>query len=165
MSDIHISLRPFEERDAEAIIDLLLDEQVKKCYMIPDFPTRQAARPLFDRMAQLSREESRFVRVICLDGNAIGILNDVDMDGQAVEVGYALLPQHWGRGYATEALTQAMRQLFDRGFETVKAAAFEQNPASLRVMEKAGMTPTGQTEQVAYRGVDHRCICYEKNKN
>jgi RimJ/RimL family protein N-acetyltransferase len=58
-----------------------------------------------------------------------------------------------------------MEALFDRGFETVKAAAFEENTASFRVMEKAGMVKTTQAEEIQYRGKNHRCIYYEKNKN
>ena len=164
MNDANIFLRPFCEADAEAIIDLLLDEQVKQTYMIPDFPDRAAARPLFDRLLELSHHEHRFVRAICVAGKAVGLVNDVDISGREVELGYALLPTCWGRGYATAALKVAIDALLARDFDTVKAAAFETNPASRRVMEKAGMVPTGRTEEVAYRGVTHRCLCYEKKK-
>ena len=160
-----VTLRPFVEKDAEAIIDLLMDEQVKKTYMIPDFATRQAARPLFDRLRQLSQLEVRFVRSICLDGQSIGMINDVDISGAEVELGYALLPAYWGRGCATAALKMAMEALFTQGFERIKAAAFEENTPSLRVMEKAGMVKSGQTEEIQYRGKTCRCICYMKNKN
>ena len=159
-----VTLRPFEERDSEAIIDLLMDVQVKKTYMIPDFATRQEAQPLWNRLMQLSHEENRFVRAICVGDEAIGLINDVEQSGEAVEVGYALLPQHWGRGYAAAALKLAMEALFARGFETVKASAFEENTPSMRVMEKAGMLPTGQTETVSYRGENKLCICYEKTR-
>ena len=165
MNDANISLRPFGEADAEAIIDLLLDEQVKQTYLIPDFSDRAAARPLFDRMAQLSQAEDRFVRAICVEGKAVGLINDVDISGREVELGYALLPACWGRGYATAALKVAIEAMFARGFTKVKAAAFEENAASLRVMQKAGMIPTGGTEQVTYREKIYTCICYEININ
>ena len=160
-----VTLRPFTDDDAEAVIDLLMDHRVKQTYMLPDFATRAAAKPLFDRLMALSHDESRFVRAISADGKAVGMLNDVDISGGEVEVGYAVASQHWGRGYATEALKAAMESLFDRGFETVKAAAFEENAASFRVMEKAGMVKSGQTEEIQYRGKKHHCIYYEKNKN
>ena len=164
MPNLNISLRPFEERDSEAIIDLLMDVQVKKTFMIPDFATRQEAQPRWNRLLQLSREDGRFVRAICVADEAVGLLNDVEQSGEAVEVGYALLPQHWGRGYAAAALKLAMEALFAQGFETVKASAFEENAPSMRVMEKAGMVPTGQTETVSYRGENKICICYEKTR-
>ena len=156
-----VTLRPFEERDGEAMLDLLLDPQVKETYMIPDFATRQAARPLWERLLKLSREETRFVRAICVGDKAVGVINDVDITGDELELGYALLPEHWGRGYATAALKIAVADLFAWGFQTVKAAAFEDNIASMRVMEKAGMVLTGQTESVFYRDKERLCICYE----
>ena len=79
-------------------------------------------------------------------------------------MGYALLPGYWGRGYTTSALKEALKTLFARGFETVKAAAFEENHASLRVMEKAGMHPNGETENVEYRGTNHLCRYCEIKK-
>ena len=164
MPNLNISLRPFEERDSEAIIDLLMDVQVKKTFMIPDFATRQEAQPRWNRLLQLSHEEDRFVRAICVGNEAIGLINDVERSGDEVELGYALLPQHWGRGYATQALKLGMEAFFARGFQTVKAAAFEENVPSMRVMEKAGMVPTGQTETVSYRGENKLCICYEKTR-
>jgi RimJ/RimL family protein N-acetyltransferase len=160
-----VTLRPFEEADAQAVVDILMDEQVQKTYMVPDFASRENAKQLFDRLMTLSHEESRFVRAISADGKAVGMLNDVEISGGEVEVGYAVASRHWGRGYATRALKAAMESLFDRGFEKVKAAAFEENAASFRVMEKAGMVKTAQTEEICYRGKNHRCIYYEKNKN
>ena len=164
MNDPNISLRPFASSDADSMIDLLLDEQVKKTYMVPDFASREAAKPLFDRLLELSHSENRFVRAISVEGKAVGMINDVGISGREIELGYALLPAHWGRGYATEALKAAMENLFAAGFETVKAAAFEENAPSLRVMEKAGMVKTEQTEEIEYCGRNHHCIYYEKKK-
>lgn len=58
-----------------------------------------------------------------------------------LDFGYALLPEYWGQGYATEAL----RAILSLGFERfpVQAIAGEcdaANLASARVMEKAGMS-------------------------
>ena len=164
MNDPNISLRPFASSDADSMIDLLLDEQVKKTYMVPDLASREAAKPLFDRLLELSHSENRFVRAISVEGKAVGMINDVGISGREIELGYALLPAHWGRGYATEALKAAMENLFAAGFETVKAAAFEENAPSLRVMEKAGMVKTEQTEEIEYCGRNHHCIYYEKKK-
>ena len=138
-----VMLRPFTSDDADSLIDILMDEKVKQTYMLPDFAARADAKPLVERLVALSQAEDRFVRGISVDGRTVGMINDVDISGGAVEVGYAIDSRHWGRGYATEALKAAMESLFDRGFETVKAAAFEENAASFRVMEKAGMTFEG----------------------
>ena len=64
------------------------------------------------------------------------------------------------RGYGTEALRLTLDALFARGFETVRAGFFEENAASRRVMEKNGMTPTGEEETIDWRGASHRCLYY-----
>ena len=53
-----------------------------------------------------------------------------------------------------------MSALFSEGFSAVKAGAFSENAASIRVMEKCGMTKTGETEQIEYRGKTHTCVYY-----
>ena len=48
----------------------------------------------------------------------------------------------WGRGYATEALLGVLAHAFGAlGLGRAHACYFVRNPASRRVMEKAGLTP------------------------
>ena len=58
-------------------------------------------------------------------------------------------------------LTEVIKELFAMGFTVVKAGAFEENPASMRVMEKSGMHRIQQEDTIEYRGKVHRCINYE----
>ena len=53
-----------------------------------------------------------------------------------------------------------MEWLWRHGFRKVIAGAFEENRASLRVMEKCGMTLQPETEDIDYRGKIHRCVYY-----
>ena len=46
----------------------------------------------------------------------------------------------------------------------VYAGAFAENPASLRVMQKAGMTLMDKTEDLEYRGKTHHCIFYASER-
>ena len=61
-----------------------------------------------------------------------------------VEFGYVLARAHWGKGYMTEALTALVDWSLAQP-EIWRASAFcdSENPASARVMEKAGMTFEG----------------------
>lgn len=60
--------------------------------------------------------------------------------GSSAELGWAIDPAYAGRGYATEASTEAVRLAFDHiGVRRVTASAFADNAASIRVMEKIGM--------------------------
>lgn len=59
------------------------------------------------------------------------------------EVGYVLHPDYWGRGIVTEALRAVIDFAFTHGLNRVEAVHAVENPASGRVMEKAGMAYEG----------------------
>jgi RimJ/RimL family protein N-acetyltransferase len=92
------------------------------------------------------------------DGILVGFLNDVEIADGAIELGYVVHPDHWNKGCATAALTLAIEELFRRGFREVVCGAFEENPASLRVMEKTGMAPLEKIDEIDYRGKVRRCL-------
>jgi ribosomal-protein-alanine N-acetyltransferase len=69
----------------------------------------------------------------------IGLERLTDVHRGVAEIGYWLAEEHWGKGFATEALVAATAHAF--GFldlERLEAAVFEWNAASCRVLEKAG---------------------------
>ncbi|PYT12806.1 MAG: GNAT family N-acetyltransferase [Acidobacteria bacterium] len=81
---------------------------------------------------------------IAIGGEAvggIGLTLKNDIWRRSAEIGYWLREEHWGRGIATEAA----RAMVDHAFAALSitrlyAGAFEWNPASMRVLEKAGFT-------------------------
>lgn len=155
-----IKLSPLSDEDKEPVIDILTNDTVKKTYMLPDFPSRAEAEGLFYRLKALSRQEGRYVRGIYLRETLIGFLNDVEVDGDGVELGWVVHPDHHNKGYATRAVTRAVEELFALGYTEVIAGAFVENPASIRVMEKSGMTLLDRTEEIEYRGEVHHCVYY-----
>jgi RimJ/RimL family protein N-acetyltransferase len=59
----------------------------------------------------------------------------------AVEVGWRLARQHWGRGYATEAAKAALEFGFDKvGLEEIVSFTVPANLRSRRVMDRLGMS-------------------------
>jgi RimJ/RimL family protein N-acetyltransferase len=77
----------------------------------------------------------------------------------AVEVGWRLHPDHWGRGLATEGGAASLRYGFEKlGLDRIIAIAMPDNVASLRVMAKLGMVEALQTWD-AERNVPH--VVYE----
>ena len=159
-----LEIRPISFADKERVIDLVTNETAGKTYMFPKFECREAAEALFRRLVTLSGDDSRYVAGVYLDGSFIGMTNAVEIKGTQVEMGYAYLPEYYNRGYATEAFRGTIDYLFSRGFETVLAGAFAENPASLRVMEKCGMTKQDYTEEIEYLGATHTCIYYAISK-
>jgi len=154
-------LRPFEEDDFEQAYEMFTSPKVNATYMLPDYPDRESAKKTFDLFFSLSRREDRIVYAVSLNGLLIGFLNDCGIEGESVELGYVIHPDHWRCGYATEALTAVIAELFRMGFSRVQAAHAVQNPASGRVMQKSGMIKTGKTETIEYRGAEHLCLYYE----
>ena len=66
------------------------------------------------------------------------------IDWPGVEVGWALHPQHWGKGYATEAVRAMIDHVFsDTDAEAIQSAARVTNPPSRRVLEKCGFQWSG----------------------
>lgn len=61
----------------------------------------------------------------------------------AVELGYWIAREHWGRGFATEAAVALIDIARTLGLERLEASYFADNPASGRVLEKLGFCPTG----------------------
>lgn len=154
----HIFLGPIGEAHRESVLDILTSAAVAETYMLPMYASREEAAPLFGRLADLSREENRFVRGIFLGNKLVGFLNDVEIEHGSIELGYAIHPDFWGRGYATGALRLAIGDLFKKGYREVVCGAFAENTASLRCMEKAGMVPLAKTDEIEYRGKLHRCV-------
>ena len=161
MEPNQITLRPFQEEDQTQILETVTSNQVNQTYMLPDFETQKAAIPLFNRLMNTSLDPNRFVRCISLDGKAIGFLNDVETVDNVMELGYVIHPAYHNRGFMTQALKLAIRELFDRQLAAVTCGAFEHNKASQRVMEKAGMQLIDKTEDIEYRGKTHLCVFYQ----
>ena len=157
-----IRLASLRAADLETMLDILTNDCVKQTYMLPDFPSREDAVPLFQKLVGLSGDSRRFVRGIYSDETLVGFLNDVEIENGAIELGYVIHPRFQGNGYATEALGIAIGELFHLGFQAVITGAFRQNAASIRVMEKNGMTRTEKTEPIDYRGKTHICVYYTK---
>lgn len=96
---------------------------------------------------------SNFAMVV--DGVAVGGIGvelGTDVFSKSAEIGYWLGEPFWGRGIATEAL----RAVTDYAFATfdiirLEAGVFAWNPASARVLEKAGYTLEGRMRQAVVK--------------
>jgi [ribosomal protein S5]-alanine N-acetyltransferase len=68
----------------------------------------------------------------------------VDADTESAELGYWIAKPYWNCGYATEVARTLISYGFDGlGLHRVMARHFTDNPASGRVMQKAGMQYEG----------------------
>ena len=157
-------LKPFCEGDEDAVLRIITDERVAKTFMVPEIRSAEEGRKVFAALLKLSNTEGRCLLGIFLEDTLLGFINDVDISGKSVELGWAVHPNFQGQGYATEAAEALINKLFCEGFEEIRAGAFEGNDASFRVMEKLGMRRTSFEESIDYRGEKHRCIYYAIKK-
>ncbi|MCV0429887.1 MAG: GNAT family N-acetyltransferase [Roseibium sp.] len=79
-----------------------------------------------------------------LEGQMIGGLGFKKLQ-ETPEIGYWLGRPYWGKGFMTEALTAAIKWLFQNSdHERLACEAMTDNPASLKVMEKTGFCQVGE---------------------
>lgn len=139
-------LRPIEPEDAAAIFaGYAQDPEVVR------FLIWRAHRTLADTEAYIAgclaappQSERAYVLIGRADARLLGAFALRRPEAYRLDCGYALARSHWGRGLMTEALTAvadwAMRE---EAIWRIGAVCDVANPASARVMEKAGMQCEG----------------------
>ena len=157
-------LKPYDDNDEDTMIELLTNEKIKETFMIPDFNTKDEVVSMFKKLQEFSCSQNHYEVGIYKDDYLIGFINDVYMDEVKIELGYVIHPDFHSKGYATEALTAAIDDLFEKGFKEVMAGAFETNKSSCRVMEKCGMKLIDKEEDICYQGKLQHCIYYSIKK-
>ena len=150
-----LTLRPFLESDYQKAVELFKDPTVYATYMLPDLKTEEESRKLFNYFQKASNDLNAFVYAVSYQNAFVGFINHVTKDEESIEVGYCIHPEYQNRGFATEAFKRAIEELFRIGYRKIRAGHFRENPASRRVMEKAGLTPIELVETINYRGSDH----------
>ena len=153
-------IRPFLAEDEEIMLRLLTDSKIKETFMIPDFDCREQVLRLFLRYQDLSLSPDRIAGAIVLDDRLIGFFNDTGIKDGYIELGYVIDPAFHNQGYMTEALKAVIDHLLQQEFEQIITGAFARNPASVRVMEKCGMTKMDKVDSIEYRGVSEPCVYY-----
>jgi RimJ/RimL family protein N-acetyltransferase len=113
--------------------------------MDPD-ATRMAAFPARDRkafMAHWSRilaDETVITKTILFDGHVAGNVVSFVQSGEQ-EVGYWVGKEYWGRGVATQALSEFLGHVETR---PLYAHVARHNIASIRVLQKCGFRISGE---------------------
>lgn len=133
-------LRPFEPRDGDAFIDAWADESYASLLLTRTM-NESEVREMVRRRTQPG------------DGHFVGLV--VEHDGEVVgdsililqgtglsegEIGWTILPQHAGRGYATEAARAVLHLGFEHyGLRRIVANLDARNDRSAALCERLGM--------------------------
>lgn len=147
-----LTLRPLVPDDAEDYAVMRFHPEVAK-WLPPakDTDPLTAVHATIERFSAAWRDDGYSPWGVFRDGRLIGHagLNHVP-EFDATEVLWALHPEAWGKGYATEVAKAAL----DFGFRTVGldlifAITLESNAASRAVMKRIGLT---YRKRVKYKG-------------
>ena len=137
-----LALRPWRTGDEDALVRPANNRKVW-LNLRDRFPHPYTLRDARDWLARRAADaDPRSDLAIEHGGEAIGGIGLMPMTDVArfnAEVGYWLGEPFWGRGFAAEALKGFTAYVFDHfPVERLEAWIFATNPASGRVLEKAG---------------------------
>jgi RimJ/RimL family protein N-acetyltransferase len=97
--------------------------------------------------------ENYFLLIETLDGVPVGSLNTHGADrlNRRFEYGIHIGREHWGKGYAADAIKVICRFMFaERGYNKVNAWVYSFNERSKKMHEKLGMVHEGTSRQTHF---------------
>jgi len=138
-------LRPWREEDFEPFAELNADPRVMECF--PSVLSREKSNELAKKISFKIKEQGWGLWAVSVPGAAyfIGFIGLSAPSFKAhftpaVEVGWRLSYDYWGRGYATERAKAAIKYGFEKlGLEEIVSFTAEQNHRSISVMKRIGM--------------------------
>lgn len=147
LSTSRLRLEPYQDSHFEGLLALNSDPVVMHFIEPPETADDVrmqilTATMLWERLghsrwAVIDRETQQLVGA----GNIQHLYED---EANPLEVGWRLRPEHWGKGFATEAGHAMLRFAFDHlKVPEIYAVADPENHASHRVMQRLGMRYVG----------------------
>lgn len=153
-SDHTISLRTLEPGDVQNVVSLANNPKIA-ANLRDAFP-----HPYTEKDAEAFIEAARsanppFRFAIEKDGHYVGNIAlhvQDDVYQKSAEIGYFVGEPYWGQGIGTEAV----KLIVDYGFTTlgvqrIFAGVFSTNPASARLLEKAGFSFEGASKNAVFK--------------
>ncbi|MDR3051087.1 MAG: GNAT family N-acetyltransferase [Oscillospiraceae bacterium] len=152
LPDLHtprLLLRKVNAGDAQDLFDYGRDPEVARHVLWDAYRTEADARMYVRYLQRQYRADqpSSWGIVYKPEDRMIGTVGFMwwNHDHNAAEIGYSLSRAYWNQGIMTEALPPVLRFGFEQmDLHRIEAQHECDNPASGRVMEKAGMTCEGR---------------------
>lgn len=171
-----ILLRPWSEEDAETLYRYASDPEVGPRAGWPPHKSVEESLEIIRTIFHSDHIWAIVLKDAGGDGEPIGCMgymvhgeSNIDIGENDAEVGYWVARPYWNRGICTEALRMIIDYCFrEKGFRTLWADYFPDNPASGKVMEKCGFRDTGMVNRCSrlQLGADKpvRIMRLEKNQ-
>ena len=151
-------LREMTSEDAESAYLLNLDPEVIQYTGDDPFESIEEAREFLEKYESYKKYGFGRWAVILKETDEYlgwcGLKYTPELD--EFDIGYRLMKKFWGKGYATEAAEVCLKLGFEQfNMKTIVGRVMPANSASLRVLEKIGLTYlenrfTEGTEEVIY---------------
>jgi RimJ/RimL family protein N-acetyltransferase len=143
-----VDLHTVEESDLPFLQRLVNDPRIRGTLGSVLAYTERGQREWYDSLGP-----SDLPFLVCVDGDPVGYVALEDYFpawANAEAVGY-VDPDHWGEGYATEALSLLCEHAFSTlGLHRLYASAQATNGGSRQVLDRNGFTEEGRMREHAY---------------
>lgn len=151
-------LRPFQPGDLAGYHARRNDPDVAR-YQDWELPysLERAERVVAELVALDGPKDDEWWAAIVSERDSGEVFGDVGVElswgGRTAEVGYTFAKEHWGNGYAAEAVEALVEYLFDdTGVTRVFGGLHPDNPASAMVLERTGFLFEGHTRSSFWLG-------------
>jgi len=140
LDDIH-SLHSLPEVDEFNTLGIPADKKETERFLASLIDDKQTQPRKRYSWVIVERSSDKFVGVVGLNLSADKF--------RLGEIYYKLMPISWGKGYATEAAKAVVRFGFEElELHRIEAGVATENKASIRVLEKLGMTQEGKRRKI-----------------
>jgi [ribosomal protein S5]-alanine N-acetyltransferase len=145
-----LRLRQIRASDAPQLFDLYDEPEVAKYLDIEPLRSLEEAKELVEAYKQGFKQGHNLYWAITLkpSDELLGTVGFYFLpDGESAELDFELLPYFWNQGLSSEAVGLALEfVLGSLELKHIEAYVVEQNPASIRVLEKLGFVLEGRLE-------------------
>ncbi len=152
-------VRDWADSDAPAALAIFGDERVSR-WLTPDVETVPDVEAMRERMrswsededgvdAELERFVGRWALVRSEDQVVVGalVLRTMPPHDEDIEIAWQLVPEHWGRGYASEGARALAQWAFDQSVSELFAVVKPGNERAAWIAKRLGMEWVGETEK------------------
>ncbi len=150
-----IRLREFQESDYQALrsMEIRPEFNLYEREFVAEDETRQSLDESISTQLEIPRMVYRLAITIRPNDTVRGVIK-IHCQFAKIrewEIGWAVHPEEWGKGYATEAARYVMDWAFHQfNLHRIVAYCHANNVASVRVMEKLGMHRDGRLRETRW---------------
>ena len=157
-----LTLVPHGPQFLETTNEYALDpENTKYMFYLPNQDSEETLAFLRSAEEEWAKDEpSSYEYAVLYEGRHIGAVS-IYLENGAWEIGWILNKKYWGQGFGYEAAKALVDHFAGRGVRRFIAHCDTENAASRKIMEKLGMTLTGEYGGRRNRGADHDSFEYQ----